>query len=253
MLHGIWRFDGHPSMMIGFLRNIEGIGPHIRYLRYANSLLVRNMSKYSTPTPSVVVLPSSLGSSLRESSFFLIISINMTSPSSPFMQTTLESLCFSEWIVTALIEPWIWVEHYGSIFRNGSGSNRLGVTKIVLIGLESIPLTSRFIGTRGYIFNKGLFGIFHAILSVVRTTTDLDEVMKLTTGRLVNGSSCNWIDMVIRNLDFEPKVIIAEFCGPSWWKGLSKETSSKILPFGDGSCRMAFKPISSLIAKGKLK
>ncbi|GKD80064.1 retrovirus-related pol polyprotein from transposon TNT 1-94, partial [Tanacetum coccineum] len=32
------------------------------------------------------------------------------------------------------------------------------------------------------------------------------EVTKLTTGRLVNGSSCDGIDMVIKNLDFEPKV-----------------------------------------------
>ncbi|GKB88408.1 hypothetical protein Tco_0960680 [Tanacetum coccineum] len=30
MLHGTLRFDGHPSMMMGFLRNIEGIGPYIR-------------------------------------------------------------------------------------------------------------------------------------------------------------------------------------------------------------------------------
>nr|GEU86124.1 zinc finger (Ran-binding) family protein [Tanacetum cinerariifolium] len=30
MLHGILRFDGHPSVMIGFLRNIKGIGLHIR-------------------------------------------------------------------------------------------------------------------------------------------------------------------------------------------------------------------------------
>nr|GFB61076.1 reverse transcriptase domain-containing protein [Tanacetum cinerariifolium] len=30
--------------------------------------------------------------------------------------------------------------------------------------------------------------------------------------------------------------IIAEFCGPSRWKELSKETRSKILPCGDGSC-----------------
>nr|GEX46977.1 hypothetical protein [Tanacetum cinerariifolium] len=154
MLHSIWRFDGHPSMMMGFFRNIEGIGPHIRYLRYANSLLVGNMSKYSTPTPSVIVLPSSLGIAL-------------------------------------------------------------------FLGMDCD--------------------------GVDRT------VMKLTTGRLVNGSSCNRIDIVIRNLDFEPKDIIAEFCGPSWWKGLSKETSSKIIPFGDGSCRKAFKLISSLIAKGKLK
>ncbi|GJY75124.1 hypothetical protein Tco_0480240 [Tanacetum coccineum] len=32
------------------------------------------------------------------------------------------------------------------------------------------------------------------------------EVTKLTTGRLVNGSSCDGIDMVIKNLDLEPKV-----------------------------------------------
>ncbi|GJV50370.1 hypothetical protein Tco_1440582 [Tanacetum coccineum] len=32
------------------------------------------------------------------------------------------------------------------------------VTKIVLLGFEGIPLTSRFIGTRGCVFSKGLFG-----------------------------------------------------------------------------------------------
>ncbi|GKG32102.1 hypothetical protein Tco_0427052, partial [Tanacetum coccineum] len=32
------------------------------------------------------------------------------------------------------------------------------------------------------------------------------SVTKLTTGRLVNGSSCDRIDMVIKNLDLEPKV-----------------------------------------------
>ncbi|GKB18860.1 hypothetical protein Tco_0852783 [Tanacetum coccineum] len=39
-------------------------------------------------------------------------------------------------------------------------SSRLtsGVTKIVLLGLKGIPLTSRFISTRGCVFNKGLFG-----------------------------------------------------------------------------------------------
>nr|GEX59672.1 hypothetical protein [Tanacetum cinerariifolium] len=30
--------------------------------------------------------------------------------------------------------------------------------------------------------------------------------------------------------------IVTEFCSPSWWKELSKETSSKTLPCGDGSC-----------------
>ncbi|GJY21008.1 hypothetical protein Tco_0393574 [Tanacetum coccineum] len=72
--------------------------------------------------------------------------------------------------------------------------------------------------------------------------------MKLTIGRLVNGSSCDGIDMVIKNLDLEPKDIIVEFCGPSRWKELSKESGSKILPCGDGSCWKAFKPIASLTA-----
>nr|GEX07633.1 hypothetical protein [Tanacetum cinerariifolium] len=60
-------------------------------------------------------------------------------------------------------------------------------------------------------------------------------VMKLTTSRLVNGSSCEGIDMVIKNLDLEPKDIILEFYSPSRWKELSKETSSKILARSDGS------------------
>ncbi|GJU59578.1 hypothetical protein Tco_1237344 [Tanacetum coccineum] len=47
--------------------------------------------------------------------------------------------------------------------------NRLGVTKIVLLGLKSIPVTSRFV------------------------------VTKLTTDRLVNSLSCDGIDMVIKD------------------------------------------------------
>ncbi|GJT43260.1 hypothetical protein Tco_0951975 [Tanacetum coccineum] len=73
--------------------------------------------------------------------------------------------------------------------------------------------------------------------------------MKLITGRLVNGSSCDGIDMVIKNLDLEPKDVIAEFCGPSRWKELSKESGSKILPCGDGSCWKAFKIMSSITAQ----
>nr|GEU96599.1 hypothetical protein [Tanacetum cinerariifolium] len=37
------------------------------------------------------------------------------------------------------------------------------------------------------------------------------------------------------------------------WKELSKEMGSKIPTCGDGSCWKTFKPIASLIAKGKLK
>ncbi|GJU81157.1 hypothetical protein Tco_1283522 [Tanacetum coccineum] len=83
------------------------------------------------------------------------------------------------------------------------------------------------------------------------------KVTKLTTGRLVDGSSCDGINMVIKNLDLEPKVyamdIVAEFCGPSRWKELSKESGSKILLCGDGSCWKALKLIASLITKEKLK
>nr|GEU31758.1 hypothetical protein [Tanacetum cinerariifolium] len=40
--------------------------------------------------------------------------------------------------------------------------------------------------------------------------------------------------MIIKNLDLKPTIddIIPEFCGPSWWKELIKETSSKIIPCG---------------------
>ncbi|GKA28968.1 hypothetical protein Tco_0715213 [Tanacetum coccineum] len=76
--------------------------------------------------------------------------------------------------------------------------------------------------------------------------------MKLATGRLVNGSSCDGIDMVIKDLDLDLKVdaMMRDFLDPSRWKELSKETSSKILPCGDGSCWKTFKPIASLITKG---
>ncbi|GJX08375.1 hypothetical protein Tco_0196307 [Tanacetum coccineum] len=51
----------------------------------------------------------------------------------------------------------------------------------------------------------------------------------------------------------EGEDIIVEFCGPSRWKELSKESGSKILPCSDGFYWKTFKPIASLIAKGKLK
>ncbi|GJY89683.1 zinc finger, CCHC-type containing protein [Tanacetum coccineum] len=51
---------------------------------------------------------------------------------------------------------------------------------------------------------------YHQALDLMRRR---DSVTKLTTGRLVNGSSCDRIDMVIKKLDLEPKDIIAEFCG----------------------------------------
>ncbi|GJY75183.1 hypothetical protein Tco_0480299 [Tanacetum coccineum] len=59
--------------------------------------------------------------------------------------------------------------------------------------------------------------------------------MKLTTSQLIDDLSCGGIDMVIKDLDLEPKInaIMRDFLEvlkSSWWKELSKETSSKILP-----------------------
>ncbi|GKG03471.1 hypothetical protein Tco_0311107, partial [Tanacetum coccineum] len=54
--------------------------------------------------------------------------------------------------------------------------------------------------------------------------------------------------MIFSMMLLEHQDIIAEFCGPSRWKELSKESGSKILPCGDGSCWKAFKPIASLTA-----
>ncbi|GKB46930.1 hypothetical protein Tco_0897683 [Tanacetum coccineum] len=79
--------------------------------------------------------------------------------------------------------------------------------------------------------------------------------MKLTTGRLIDSSYRGRNDMVIKDLDLEPKIdaMMRDFLDPSRWKELSKETSSKILLCGDGSCCKTFKLVASLIAKGKLK
>ncbi|GJV70819.1 hypothetical protein Tco_1490814 [Tanacetum coccineum] len=54
----------------------------------------------------------------------------------------------------------------------------------------------------------------------------------LTISRLIDGSSCGGIDMVIKDLDLEPKIdaMMRDFLDPSRWRELSKETSSKILP-----------------------
>ncbi|GJZ83570.1 hypothetical protein Tco_0648743 [Tanacetum coccineum] len=79
--------------------------------------------------------------------------------------------------------------------------------------------------------------------------------MKLATSRLIDGSPYDGIDMVIKDLYLEPKIdaMMRDVLDPSQWKELSKETSSKILPCGDGSDWKTFKPIASLITKGKLK
>ncbi|GJW60212.1 hypothetical protein Tco_0109547 [Tanacetum coccineum] len=78
---------------------------------------------------------------------------------------------------------------------------------------------------------------------------------KFAAGDAVNLALKMKGDMIIKDLDLKPTIdavmrddIVAEFCGPSRWKELSKELGSKILPRGDGSCWKTFKPIASLIA-----
>ncbi|GJY56202.1 hypothetical protein Tco_0455317 [Tanacetum coccineum] len=192
------------------------------------------MSKYSTSdSPTPAFSPTS-GSSTCESSFSLIISINITSPSSPFVKTNsvlddwgtkpsdLKNelslwtfsvmnatddqvvmkgchLCFLSSSPLASLFFWL------IVWWNGLRSNRwvkTGVTKIVLLGLESVkPFTS---------------------------PSTVKDAYQQTLA-----------------LDF-PADIVVEFYGRSRWKELSKETSSKILPCGDGSC---WKDVSKPIAR----
>ncbi|GJX47077.1 hypothetical protein Tco_0272267 [Tanacetum coccineum] len=76
--------------------------------------------------------------------------------------------------------------------------------------------------------------------------------------RLIDGSPCGGIDMVIKYLDLDPKIDtmvrgVFGFRSPSRWKELSKDMGSEILPGRDGSCGKTFKPITSLITKGKFE
>nr|GEV34837.1 retrovirus-related Pol polyprotein from transposon TNT 1-94 [Tanacetum cinerariifolium] len=141
-----------------------------------------NVAWYSIVDPSVVAPSSSLRLLFRGSSSSRMISMNITSlsfsleqinfvlvdwgtnPSNSSIKFNFRTCivvmeanrlgCCLGWIVIALIELWMWVEHWGSIVVmvvEGTirieplGWNQLGVTKIVLLGLESIPLTSCFI------------------------------------------------------------------------------------------------------------
>nr|GEW46456.1 hypothetical protein [Tanacetum cinerariifolium] len=80
-------------------------------------------------------------------------------------------------------------------------------------------------------------------------------IMKLTNNDVVNFALKMKRDTIIKNLDMEPKInaVMRDFLDSFWWKELSKETGSEILPSGDGSHGKMFKPLASLIKKGKLK
>nr|GEW22258.1 hypothetical protein [Tanacetum cinerariifolium] len=128
------------------------------------------------------------GSSLWEPLFVLTISINITSLSSPLVQT---SLVLEDWGTNPSDSKNELSLRAFSVMNEIDGSGGMegltwiflgfpslphfssGVTKIILLKLKSVPLTSCFVDTRGCVFHKGLFWIFHAILSVVGTIADL--------------------------------------------------------------------------------
>ncbi|GKF73487.1 hypothetical protein Tco_0219819, partial [Tanacetum coccineum] len=60
------------------------------------------------------------------------------------------------------------------------------VTKIVLLGLKGIPLTSRFIGTRGCVFDKGLFEVVSE-QDEFPSSVGLDFQARLDGGRMYSG------------------------------------------------------------------
>ncbi|GJT32956.1 hypothetical protein Tco_0923375 [Tanacetum coccineum] len=65
-------------------------------------------------------------------------------------------------------------------------------------------------------------------------------------------------DMIIKNLDLELTIDammrdFLEVLRSFPVERIEQESGSKILPYRDGSCSKTFKPIASLIAKGKLK
>nr|GEW82911.1 hypothetical protein [Tanacetum cinerariifolium] len=115
--------------------------------------------------------------------------------------------------------------------EGGSRTNRLaetGVTKIVLLGFESEPLTSCFISHKkrscslknvveeqdelpssvGHDFqaHETTIGCTQDILRQRDCLDRLSEIPWLTIDQLIDSSSCGEIDMVIRYLVLEPKI-----------------------------------------------
>nr|GEU30741.1 hypothetical protein [Tanacetum cinerariifolium] len=150
MLHGIFRFDGHPFVMMRFLRNKDEIGPHIS----------ARLGVFLSHGLSLCGLLSCLG-----------------------------------YIVIALIELWIRADHWGS---------SVGGIDMVIKDLDLEPKVGAMM--------RDFFDIplRHAFLGVLQKVTLLDVVG-------TSGCHCG----VLRS---------------SRWKELSKEISSKILLYGDGSC-----------------
>ncbi|GJU28029.1 hypothetical protein Tco_1166650 [Tanacetum coccineum] len=148
-----------------------------------------------------------------------LVSSGLSSSCSPSGSLTWDSLGCLGQIVMALIELWICVEHCGSIigtivegtvqdqtFRLGLVSPTLFCTGLkvyhfppassVVSEQDELPLSIR-LDFRARLDGGRMYS-GHLEAKV--------EVTKLTTGRLVNGSSSDGIDMIIKKLDLEPKV-----------------------------------------------
>nr|GEU42507.1 reverse transcriptase domain-containing protein [Tanacetum cinerariifolium] len=145
------------------------------------------------------------------------------------------------------------------------------VTLSVMVTTTNFAQRSDFVHLDG--FGLGEMSSYHTLdlifeldETTVRWTRDImrhrdsldrfSEISWLATGHLVNGSPCDRIDMIIENLDMEPKIdaMVRDFLeSPSRWKELRKEMSSKILASGDGSRRKTLKLIASLIRNEHLQ
>nr|GEZ34960.1 MAK10-like protein [Tanacetum cinerariifolium] len=100
-------------------------------------------------------------------------------------------------------------------------SRFVGVTKMVLLGLKSVPLTSRFVVSEQDELPSNVELILELDEVAVGCTRDilgkrdflnrLSAILWLATGRLVNGSSFGEIDMVIKDLNLEPKDVVRSF------------------------------------------
>ncbi|GKC40130.1 hypothetical protein Tco_1052514 [Tanacetum coccineum] len=126
-------------------------------------------------------------------------------------------------------------------------------------GSVDTPLVYPFLDSHDNSDDGKINMIFHQALDLIfkldETTVGCTQDILRQRDRLNRFSKVSWVIPAFIVLEGEPKIdaMMRDFLDPSRWKELSKETSSKILLGGDGSCRKTFKPIASLIAKGKLK
>ncbi|GJW28734.1 hypothetical protein Tco_0045609 [Tanacetum coccineum] len=115
----------------------------------------------------------------------------------------------------------------------------------VMVPLSNL-ITALAVVKNGVPKMKGLFS--SSFISMIRKSTGI-LISEFAADGAVKFALKMKGDMIIKNLNLKPMIdaIMRDFwTNPSRWKELSKETSSKILPCGDGSCWKAFKPIARL-------